>query len=108
MCATLQDIIRRFKKTKRSWMDFPNQVSIQLNDTHPTLGIVELQRIFVDREGLQWDDAWKIVTNVFAYTNHTVLPEALEVWSVDLMQSLLPRYIEKNLFYSLFFILSFF
>ncbi|KAI9342749.1 glycosyl transferase [Zopfochytrium polystomum] len=89
--ATLQDIIRRFKKTRAPWSQFPNQVSIQLNDTHPTLGIAELQRILVDEEGLLWDDAWDIVTHVYSFTNHTVLPEALERWPVPMIQDLLPR-----------------
>ncbi|KAJ3020905.1 UNVERIFIED_CONTAM: Non-essential glycogen phosphorylase [Siphonaria sp. JEL0065] len=89
--ATLQDVIRRFKKSNLSWNQFPNQVSIQLNDTHPTLGIAELQRILVDEEGLLWDEAWDIVTKTYSFTNHTVLPEALEKWSVPLMQDLLPR-----------------
>ncbi|KAJ3071789.1 Non-essential glycogen phosphorylase [Podochytrium sp. JEL0797] len=89
--ATLQDIIRRFKKSNLPWKEFPNQVAIQLNDTHPTLGIAELQRILVDEENLLWDDAWDIVTKTYSFTNHTVLPEALERWSVPLMQDLLPR-----------------
>ncbi|KAI8614952.1 glycosyl transferase [Chytriomyces sp. MP71] len=89
--ATLQDIIRRFKKSNLPWNHFPNQVSIQLNDTHPTLGIAELQRILVDEEGLLWDEAWDIVTKTYSFTNHTVLPEALEKWAVPLMQDLLPR-----------------
>ena len=92
--ASLFDIVRRFKKSKRSWSEFPDQVAIQLNDTHPTLAIVELLRILVDIEGLNWDDAWKIVTMSFGYTNHTVLPEALEKWSVPLMQNLLPRHLQ--------------
>ena len=92
VCATLSDIIRRFKKTARPWQEFPNQVAIQLNDTHPTLGIPELQRILVDEEHLSWDEAWDIVTKTFSYTNHTVLPEALEKWPVPLMEDLLPRH----------------
>lgn len=92
--ASLYDIVRRFKKTGRAWKEFPNQVAIQLNDTHPTLAIPELQRILVDIEGLDWDDAWGIVTKTFGYTNHTVLPEALEKWSVPLMQHLLPRHLQ--------------
>lgn len=63
VAASLSDIIRRFKKSKRPWREFPDQVAIQLNDTHPTLAIVELQRILVDLEGLDWDEAWKIVTS---------------------------------------------
>jgi len=103
VCATLQDAIRRFKKTNRPWSDFPYQVSIQLNDTHPTLGIPELQRILIDEEGLSWDDAWDIVTKTFSFTNHTVLPEALERWAVPLIQDLLPRHMmiifDINLFF---------
>ncbi|KAG9238854.1 putative glycogen phosphorylase [Amylocarpus encephaloides] len=103
VAASLYDIVRRFKKSKRAWSEFPDQVAIQLNDTHPTLAIVELQRILVDLEGLEWDESWKIVTRTFGYTNHTVLPEALEKWSVPLFQNLLPRHLqiiyEINLFF---------
>jgi starch phosphorylase len=91
--ASLHDIVRRFKKTNRAWTEFPDQVAIQLNDTHPTLAIVELQRILLDKEGLEWSQAWDIVTKTFSYTNHTVLPEALEKWSVPLLQNLLPRHL---------------
>jgi len=94
VAASLYDIVRRFKKTKRAWREFPEQVAIQLNDTHPTLAIVELQRILIDQENLDWDEAWEIVTNTFGYTNHTVLPEALEKWSVPLFQNLLPRHLQ--------------
>ena len=101
--ASLADIVRRFKKTKRAWSEFPEQIAIQLNDTHPTLAIVELQRILVDKEGLAWDKAWEIVSGTFGYTNHTVLPEALEKWNVPLLQNLLPRHLqiiyEINLFF---------
>ena len=92
--ASLYDIVRRFKKAKRPWTEFPDQVAIQLNDTHPTLAIVELQRILIDIEGLEWSKAWDIVTHTFGYTNHTVLPEALEKWSVPLFQNLLPRHLQ--------------
>lgn len=92
--ASLFDIVRRFKKTKKPWSAFSDLVAIQLNDTHPTLAIVELQRILVDLEGLEWAQAWDIVTHTFGYTNHTVLPEALEKWSVPLMQNLLPRHLQ--------------
>lgn len=92
--ASLFDIVRRFKKSKKAWKEFPNQVAIQLNDTHPTLAIPELQRILVDIEGLEWDEAWNIVTSTFSFANHTVMSEALERWSVPLVQHLLPRHLQ--------------
>ncbi|KAF7597618.1 Non-essential glycogen phosphorylase [Aspergillus hancockii] len=104
--ASLQDIVRRFKKTKREWSEFPDQTAIQLNDTHPTLAIVEMQRILIDLEGLKWDEAWNIVTQTFGYTNHTVLPEALEKWSVPLVQNLLPRHMQIIFDINLFFLQS--
>ncbi|KAJ4403740.1 Non-essential glycogen phosphorylase [Neurospora sp. IMI 360204] len=104
VAASLYDIVRRFKKSKRAWKEFPEQVAIQLNDTHPTLAVVELQRILVDLEGLDWDEAWGIVTNTFGYTNHTVLPEALEKWSVPLFQHLLPRHLQLIYDINLFFL----
>ncbi|KAK4240371.1 carbohydrate phosphorylase-domain-containing protein [Achaetomium macrosporum] len=106
VAASLYDIVRRFKKSKRPWKEFPDQVAIQLNDTHPTLAIVELQRILVDLEGLEWDEAWNIVVNTFGYTNHTVLPEALEKWSVPLIQHLLPRHLQIIYDINLFFLQS--
>lgn len=94
VAASLHDIVRRFMKTEKPWSEFPDHVAIQLNDTHPTLAIVELQRIFVDIEGLEWNEAWDIVTRTFSYTNHTVMQEALEKWPVDLIGNLLPRHLE--------------
>jgi starch phosphorylase len=105
-CASLHDIVRRFKKTKRPWSEFHDQVGIQLNDTHPTLAIVELQRILVDIENLGWDEAWKIVTSTFGYTNHTVMQEALEKWPVPLIQGLLPRHLQIIYDINLFFLQS--
>ncbi|CAG9998018.1 unnamed protein product [Clonostachys byssicola] len=108
VAASLYDIVRRFKKSKRAWREFPEQVAIQLNDTHPTLAIVELQRILIDVEGLEWDLAWEIVTGTsqFGYTNHTVLPEALEKWPVGLVQHLLPRHLQIIYDINLFFLQS--
>lgn len=95
VAASLHDIVRRFKKNhKDDWSKFADKVAIQLNDTHPTLAIVELQRILIDLEGLKWDHAWEIVTKTFAYTNHTVMAEALEKWPVELIGNLLPRHLE--------------
>nr|AOE43327.1 glycogen phosphorylase 1/b [Coremiostelium polycephalum] len=94
VAATLCDVIRRFKKTHTDWKTFSSKVAIQLNDTHPTIGIVELFRKLLDEEGLQWDEAWEIVTKTFGYTNHTILPEALEMWPVSLIEDLLPRHMQ--------------
>lgn len=93
--ATLQDIMRRFKKIHHDNFDlFPKKVTIQLNDTHPVLAIPELMRLLIDEEHLSWDKAWDITTKTFAYTNHTVLPEALETWRVSLMDKILPRHMQ--------------
>jgi len=92
--ATLKDIVRRYKKFHQSYNEFPDCVAIQLNDTHPSVAIPELMRIFVDDDGLNWDDAWKITTKTFGYTNHTVLPEALETWTEGLFGYLLPRHLQ--------------
>ncbi len=92
--ATLQDILRRFRKQNPDWERFPDFVAIQLNDTHPTLAIPELMRLLMDLEGLGWDEAWDICRRTFSYTNHTVLPEALETWPVALLERLLPRHLQ--------------
>ncbi|HOS05688.1 MAG TPA: glycogen/starch/alpha-glucan phosphorylase [Syntrophorhabdaceae bacterium] len=92
--ATLKDIVRRYKKFHQSYNEFPDSVAIQLNDTHPSVAIPELMRIFVDHDGLNWDDAWKITSKTFGYTNHTVLPEALETWTEGLFGYLLPRHLQ--------------
>src|SRR5512135_502659 len=94
VCATLMDILKRYKKYLKKYDDFPDKVAIQLNDTHPSIAIPELMRILVDEDDLEWDDAWKITTKSFAYTNHTILPEALETWSEGLMGQLLPRHLQ--------------
>lgn len=92
--ATIQDIIRRFKKTHTGFREFSDQVAIQLNDTHPAISIPELMRILVDEEDLGWDEAWDITVKTFGYTNHTILPEALERWPVTLLGRVLPRHLE--------------
>lgn len=93
--ASIQDIIRRFKAQFGNNFDiFPEKNVIQLNDTHPALAIPELMRILVDEEFLPWEKAWEITTKTFAYTNHTVMPEALEKWEVHLLERLLPRHLE--------------
>lgn len=92
--ATLQDIIRRYKVNHNSFESFHELVAIQLNDTHPAIAIPELMRLLMDFEGLNWDKAWNITINTFAYTNHTILPEALEVWPVPLVENLLPRHMQ--------------
>ena len=92
--ATLQDVLRRFNKVPREWEELPDMMAIQLNDTHPSIGVVELMRILIDENGLDFDRAWAIVTRTFHFTNHTVLPEALEKWPVDLMGTLLPRHLD--------------
>ena len=93
--ATLQDVLRRYwKRGRRGMDDLPDKVAIQLNDTHPVLAIPELMRLLLDDYRIAWDQAWSITQRVFAYTNHTVLPEALERWPADLIGRLLPRHLE--------------
>ena len=95
VCATLQDAIRRFMKRKpREWSSWPEKNAFQLNDTHPALAIIEFLRILVDIERFPFDFAWELIYKSFGYTNHTVLPEALETWGVDLIGNLLPRHLE--------------
>ncbi|PKI38744.1 hypothetical protein CRG98_040857, partial [Punica granatum] len=95
--ASLQDIIARFERRsgeKVKWEEFPEKVAVQMNDTHPTLCIPELMRILIDVKGLTWKEAWNVTQRTVAYTNHTVLPEALEKWSLELLEKLLPRHVE--------------
>jgi len=92
--ATLQDIIRKYKINHKEYDKFAEKTAIQLNDTHPVIAIPELMRILIDVEGFNWDKAWEITTETFSYTNHTVVPEALEEWSVSILGELLPRHLE--------------
>ncbi len=94
VACSLRDIFRRFRKDNEDFQDFPEKVTIQLNDTHPAVAIVELMRIFHDEYGMTWEKSWSLVTRTFAYTNHTLLPEALEKWSVGLFQKVLPRHLQ--------------
>jgi glycogen phosphorylase len=94
VACSLWDIIRRFRLRNDDWDKFPDQVAIQLNDTHPVVAIPELMRILIDEHHLAWDRAWDIARRTFNYTCHTLLPEALERWPVDLFGSMLPRHLE--------------
>lgn len=92
--ASLQDILARFQKKYSSLEDVPDKIAIQLNDTHPALAIPELMRLLVDVYRLDWDKAWSITVRTFAFTNHTLLPEALENWPVELIAAVLPRHLQ--------------
>jgi starch phosphorylase len=94
VACSLQDIIRRHQAGGNGWHNFAEKVAIQLNDTHPAIAVVELLRILIDKENMRFEDAWQIVRNTFAYTNHTLLPEALERWSVQLLHKVVPRHLE--------------
>lgn len=94
VACSLKDIIRRFLQHNHDWQTFPDKVAIQLNDTHPSIAVAELQRLLHDVHGLGWNEAWSIVTRTFAYTNHTLMPEALEKWSVGLLQKVIPRHLQ--------------
>ncbi len=95
VCCSLRDIIRRhFRDETNSWDNFSEKVAIQLNDTHPAVAVAELMRILLDEYNLPWDQSWSIVTSTFGYTNHTLLPEALEKWSVPLFERVLPRHLQ--------------
>ena len=94
VACSLHDIVRRFKADSDDIREFPDKVAIQLNDTHPAMAIAELMRLFVDEEGLEWEEAWNLTTRTFGYTNHTLMPEALERWSVRLFETILPRHLQ--------------
>ncbi|MBP8963284.1 MAG: glycogen/starch/alpha-glucan family phosphorylase, partial [Opitutaceae bacterium] len=93
--CSLHDIIRRHRKcATNSWDNFADKVAVQLNDTHPAIAVAELQRILIDEEHLSWDKAWAVVQKTFGYTNHTLMPEALEKWGVPLFERVLPRHLQ--------------
>ncbi|BBM86820.1 glycogen/starch/alpha-glucan phosphorylase [Candidatus Uabimicrobium amorphum] len=94
VCCSIQDIMRKFLKESSDFRDFPKKAVIQLNDTHPSISIAELMRILVDEKHLPWDVAWDITRKSFGYTNHTILPEALEKWPVEFFQRHLPRHLQ--------------
>jgi starch phosphorylase len=94
VACSLADAVRRFQRSNLDWRLFPDKVAIQMNDTHPALAVPELMRILVDQVHLDWDEAWHITQNTLAYTNHTLLPEALEKWPVEWLEEMLPRQLE--------------
>jgi starch phosphorylase len=92
-CA-LRDVLRRFAALKKDFTELPAHAAIQMNDTHPSLAVAELMRVLVDENGLPWEAAWEITTRTLAYTNHTLMPEALETWPVNLLEKVLPRHLQ--------------
>src|SRR6516225_3547362 len=94
VACSLADLVRRFRRHNVDWAAFPDKVAIQLNDTHPTMAVPELMRILLDDAHLGWDQAWEITQRTLAYTNHTLLPEALEKWPIHYFQQALPRHLE--------------
>ncbi|MEQ1531874.1 MAG: glycogen/starch/alpha-glucan phosphorylase, partial [Methylococcales bacterium] len=92
--ASIQDILRRFQAKHDDWNNLPDKIAIQLNDTHPAIAVAEMMYQLMDCHQLKWDHAWELVGKIFAYTNHTLMPEALETWPVDMFGNLLPRHLE--------------
>src|SRR6266404_8787374 len=94
VACSLADLVRRFRRDNADWSKLPDKIAIQLNDTHPTLAVPELMRILLDDVNLGWDEAWDLTQRTLAYTNHTLLPEALEKWPLRYFQQMLPRHLE--------------
>lgn len=94
VACSLADLVRRFRRQNADWNAVPEKVAIQLNDTHPSMAVPELMRLLLDEARLEWDQAWEITRRTLAYTNHTLLPEALEKWPLSLFEALLPRHLE--------------
>jgi starch phosphorylase len=94
VAASLADIVTRFRRRGNDWPQLPDKVAIQLNDTHPSLAVAELMRILLDVARLEWEEAWDLTKRTLAYTNHTLMPEALETWPVRLFEQILPRHLE--------------
>jgi glycogen phosphorylase len=94
VACSLQDIVRRYKKGHSSFDEFPDKVAVQMNDTHPSLCVAELMRLLVDENHIDWEQAWEITEATLGYTNHTLLPEALEKWPVPLLERVLPRHMD--------------
>ncbi len=94
VACSLADLVRRFRRSNKDWNALPDKVAIQLNDTHPTMAVPELMRILLDEAHLGWDQAWDLTRRTLAYTNHTLLPEALEKWPLEWFEMMLPRQLE--------------
>lgn len=94
VCCSLADVVARFRRSNADWFALPDKVAIQLNDTHPAIAVAELMRLLLDVAGLQWDEAWDLTVRTLAYTNHTLLPEALEKWPVEFFELVCPRHLE--------------
>src|SRR5262249_35021670 len=94
VACSLADLVRRFRRSGTDWSELPDHVAIQLNDTHPTMAVPELMRVLLDEVRLPWDRAWDLTQRTLAYTNHTLLPEALEKWPLALFSIVVPRHLE--------------
>jgi starch phosphorylase len=92
--ASLQDMLYRYKKNHESWAQLPDKLAVQMNDTHPAIAVAEMMRLLVDVHHQCWDDAWRLTTGIFSYTNHTLMPEALETWPVAMFEKMLPRHLQ--------------